>query len=129
MKKIICSACTVIAALCLVTAAGLTQDEAVAPKQGKGACKADAEKFCKGIRPGGGRIWACLKSHESDLSQPCRDGMAQAREKGKEFANACKEDRHKFCKGIPMGKGRIVSCLKSHEAGLTEACRAFFKEN
>ena len=34
-------------------------------------CKADAEKFCKGIRPGGGRILACLKSHQSGLAPAC----------------------------------------------------------
>jgi len=35
------------------------------------ACKPDAEKFCKGIRPGQGRILACLKSHQSDLAPAC----------------------------------------------------------
>ena len=34
-------------------------------------CKPDAEKFCKGIRPGQGRILACLKSHQSDLAPAC----------------------------------------------------------
>ena len=34
-------------------------------------CKPDAEKFCKGIRPGGGRILACLKSHQSELAPAC----------------------------------------------------------
>lgn len=35
------------------------------------ACKPDAEKFCKGIRPGQGRILACLKSHQSELAPAC----------------------------------------------------------
>lgn len=35
------------------------------------ACKADAEKFCKGIRPREGRILSCLKGRESDLSPAC----------------------------------------------------------
>lgn len=35
------------------------------------ACKADADKFCKGIRPGEGRILSCLKGRESDLSSAC----------------------------------------------------------
>src|SRR5215471_15990454 len=34
-------------------------------------CKPDAEKFCKGIRPGQGRILACLKSHQSELAPAC----------------------------------------------------------
>jgi hypothetical protein len=35
------------------------------------ACKAEAQKFCKGIRPGEGRILSCLKGRESDLSPAC----------------------------------------------------------
>jgi hypothetical protein len=35
------------------------------------ACKADTEKFCKGIRPAEGRILSCLKGRESDLSPAC----------------------------------------------------------
>ncbi len=34
-------------------------------------CKADAEKFCKGIAPGGGRILSCLKSRQAELQPAC----------------------------------------------------------
>src|SRR5882672_5265117 len=34
-------------------------------------CGADAKKFCQGIRPGQGRILACLKSHQSELAPAC----------------------------------------------------------
>ncbi|HUL92098.1 MAG TPA: cysteine rich repeat-containing protein [Burkholderiales bacterium] len=40
-------------------------------EQVKEECGADAKKFCKGIRPGGGRILACLKSHQSELAPAC----------------------------------------------------------
>jgi hypothetical protein len=36
------------------------------------ACKADIEKFCKGVQPGQGRIAKCLKDHDSELSQECK---------------------------------------------------------
>jgi hypothetical protein len=35
-------------------------------------CKPDADKFCQGIQPGGGRILACLESHQADLSAACK---------------------------------------------------------
>jgi len=35
------------------------------------ACKADAEKYCKGVRPGAGRVLSCLKGRESDLAPAC----------------------------------------------------------
>ena len=125
MKKIILMAGAVVTALCLIAAVGFTQVE-VDPK---GACKADAEKFCKDIKPGKGRVWSCLKSNEAALSQVCKDHMAQKRENAKQFMTACKPDMKKFCKNIPRGKGRIVSCLKSHEAELSDGCKAFFKKN
>ena len=36
------------------------------------ACQADAEKYCKDMRPGRGRIHKCLKRHEEDLSPSCQ---------------------------------------------------------
>ena len=36
------------------------------------ACKADTQKFCPGIMPGGGRILACLAKDKSKLSEACR---------------------------------------------------------
>jgi hypothetical protein len=36
------------------------------------SCKPDAEKFCKDVRPGGGRIIHCLKQHQSELSPNCQ---------------------------------------------------------
>jgi hypothetical protein len=38
----------------------------------KKACKNDVNKFCKDVQAGGGKIWDCLKQHESDLSSACR---------------------------------------------------------
>jgi hypothetical protein len=36
------------------------------------ACKPDADKFCKDIKPGHGRIIKCLKQNEAQLSAPCK---------------------------------------------------------
>jgi hypothetical protein len=35
------------------------------------SCKPDAEKFCKDIKPGQGRLISCLMQHQSELSANC----------------------------------------------------------
>jgi hypothetical protein len=41
------------------------------------ACKQDAEAFCKGIQPGGGRIVNCLKDHQKELSDACYEQLSK----------------------------------------------------
>lgn len=36
------------------------------------ACKADYEKYCSGVTPGGGRIIACLNKQRDALSDACK---------------------------------------------------------
>jgi hypothetical protein len=38
----------------------------------KTACKADYEKFCSGVMPGGGRLIQCLTKHMKDLTPECQ---------------------------------------------------------
>lgn len=42
-------------------------------------CKADAEKFCQGVKPGGGRIVSCLKSRQAELQPACAAEFNRAR--------------------------------------------------
>jgi len=42
-------------------------------------CRADAETFCKGIAPGGGRILSCLKSRQQELQPACAAEFKRAK--------------------------------------------------
>ena len=46
-------------------------------KEASDACREDAEKFCAGIQPGGGRIAICLKQNLESLSPACKQVMEQ----------------------------------------------------
>jgi hypothetical protein len=43
----------------------------------RAACGADVGKLCQGIKPGGGRVWACLVRRKSELSPACKEVMAR----------------------------------------------------
>jgi len=86
-------------------------------------CKVDAKNQCKNIPPGGGRIIACLKAHETSLSLPCKEKLAAGDAKAEKIKQACQPDAEKFCKGVKPGEGRIAACLKAHESELVPACQ------
>lgn len=56
-----------------------------APQRGgmRDACKADVDKLCPQVKPGGGRITACLKQNASQISDTCKDAISHMREQKK----------------------------------------------
>ena len=91
--------------------------------QPKNPCADDLAKFCKDVKPGGGRLERCLKEHEKDLSPECKASIGAARAKAKEAHDACANDVQKFCKDVKPGEGRLVKCLKENEKQLSPECR------
>ncbi len=99
------------------------------------ACTDDAEKLCKGVEAGRGRVMRCLAEHEAKLTADCRAEVEKAKgtkaeiqqkveEKKDAMQDACAADVTKHCAGVEKGHGRILQCLKNHEATLTPACKA-----
>ena len=37
----------------------------------------------------------------------------------------CQAELEKFCKDVQTGEGRVIKCLKDHDADLAPACRAY----
>ncbi|HYA46552.1 MAG TPA: cysteine rich repeat-containing protein [Burkholderiales bacterium] len=98
-----------------------------AQRKGDGPCAEDYKKFCADVKPGQGRLHRCIESHQAELSPACQARIKQATERLQNLAKACKADAEKYCKGVRRGGGRILSCLKGHEADLDPACAAEFK--
>jgi hypothetical protein len=42
------------------------------------ACRSDVKKYCQGVKPGEGRIIACLKENSAKLSPACAERLAKA---------------------------------------------------
>jgi len=91
----------------------------------RGACAADVQRFCPEARTSQERA-QCLKRHEADLSQGCKDLRAratQARSKRMAVREACRADAETWCKDVAPGRGGLMQCLQSHRAELSAACR------
>ena len=86
-------------------------------------CAADAQRLCANVEPGQGRVAACLKEHQSEVSAACKERIASFREQMQEASEACKNDVQKFCSGVQPGGGRIVRCLKEHADQLSAECK------
>ncbi|TWB09671.1 cysteine rich repeat protein [Nitrospirillum amazonense] len=41
------------------------------------ACGDDFDKLCEGVKPGDGRVFACLRSHYDKLSAPCQTTLTK----------------------------------------------------
>jgi hypothetical protein len=87
-------------------------------------CADDIEKYCKEIKPGGGRILNCLKAHETELSVSCRGKISELQGIIKDFEQACSGDIAQFCKEVQPGGGRIIKCLREHDKELSPSCSA-----
>lgn len=67
-----------IATVALTTLGSATLAQAQQNKAAE-ACKDDAAKLCPDVKPGQGRIMACLKEHKSEVSGECKKAVAQHR--------------------------------------------------
>lgn len=88
-----------------------------------GGCRAEMQKYCKDVKPGGGRMMQCMKQHEAELSQECRGRMAEGRKRMKSFSDACKQDAESLCKGVEPGQGQMMRCMLDNKDKLSAACR------
>ncbi len=92
------------------------------------SCKADVQKYCASVQPGGGRIAQCLKQNEAQLSASCKERIALVQAQLKEIKEACADDLQQFCAGVKPGGGKIAQCLKAHKDKLSAECKAEIKD-
>ena len=91
------------------------------------SCKADYKRLCGNVKPGQGRLQACLKQHKDEVSPECKAFLETKKEefnaKMEKMAEACKADAETLCPGVKPGEGRILKCLLQHKDGLSAECR------
>lgn len=89
----------------------------------KGSCAADVAKYCKGVEPGGGRVTACLKEHEAELSTECKDEQKAMQWRTRRAPADCADDVVQFCADVrPVGR-RVIRCLLQNTKVLSIECQ------
>ena len=61
----------IVTAACALALFSLAASMPTAHAQEFAYCKADIQRLCPGVRPGGGRIVQCLKAHQNEVTIGC----------------------------------------------------------
>jgi len=93
-------------------------------REGAQACQADVQRLCPNTRPGAERS-QCMREHKDQVSPECQEFFAKAADQAADVRaamRACRADTRKYCKDVKPGEGRIVECLRQHQAELSPDC-------
>jgi hypothetical protein len=98
-------------------------------------CKQDIETYCKGVKPGEGRILACLYAYQDNLSNRCEYALYDAAAQLERavaaltyLANECKEDLKAYCSDVKPGEGRLINCIDKNMAKVSDRCKQAIKD-
>jgi hypothetical protein len=83
------------------------------------ACSADLKQLCAEVKPGDGRLKACVKEHFGQFSPSCQTALLS----NVTITKACKADAEQKCSGVEPGGGHTQTCMKEHFTELSERCK------
>jgi hypothetical protein len=98
-------------------------------------CKAELETYCKDVKPGEGRVLACLFAYQDKLSGKCEyalyDASVQLERAVAALAyvvNECADDLDKHCRSVEAGEGRLLECIEKNDKNVSARCKDALKE-
>jgi hypothetical protein len=100
-----------IVVICAVSL--LSAPVAIAKDRSIGACAADIKAKCADVKPGGGRIKDCVKTHAAEFSDTCKARLARVAE----ISKACTTDIKESC------PGKERSCILKSIGNVKDQCK------
>jgi hypothetical protein len=98
-------------------------------------CKTEITTYCKDVKPGEGRILACLFAYQDKLSGKCEYALYDAAARLERavtaltyVANECEADLAAYCSGVKAGEGRLLQCLDKNDAKVSQRCKGAIKD-
>jgi hypothetical protein len=123
-----------VAIVSLGVAGSLSAQETIIDTVANG-CKTEIITYCKDVKPGEGRVLACLYAYEDKLSGKCEHALYDAAARleravaGMAYvAKECEADIAANCSGVKAGEGRVLQCLEKNEANVSQRCKGALKE-
>jgi hypothetical protein len=91
----------------------LSAPVAMARERSVGVCAADIKAKCADVKPGGGRLKECVKTHAAEFSDPCKERLARVAE----ISKACAVDIKESC------PGKERSCILKNIGTIKDQCK------
>jgi hypothetical protein len=90
-------------------------------------CVEDVKRLCSEVKPGSGRLAACLRTQRDALGEACREKVdteeEHARQVLRDFGTACRADVARVCGSTQAGGGRVIACLGRRIPELSRPCQ------
>jgi Cysteine rich repeat len=104
-----------LGALLLSGAASLAQAQTAGLRDSSlaKACATDLRQLCASVKPGGGRVLACLQSHEAELKPLCKAELPKLA--------SCQQELTRLCGDAKPEQWR--SCFASKREQFSADCR------
>jgi Cysteine rich repeat len=123
-----------VALVSLGVAGNLSAQETLIETVANG-CKTEITTYCKDVKPGEGRILACLYAYEDKLSGKCEYALYDAAARLERavaaltyVAKECEADIVANCSGVKAGEGRVLQCLEKNEAKVSTRCKGAIRD-
>jgi hypothetical protein len=115
LMKLIAMSSLALATLWVAASASASASAAATERATMQVCRADAQKLCTGVSPGGGRIAGCLRETESKLSPGCKAQLGKL--------EACAAEIKQLCPQA-QGEGALHQCALAKRGEISDGCRA-----
>ena len=121
---------------CMLVVGGLAYAEDKGPIEiVADGCKKEIDTYCKGVKPGEGRILACLYAYQEKLSNRCEYALYDAAAQLEQaivaltyLANECRDDLKTFCANVQPGEGRLIDCIGKNKDKISSRCKQAIKD-
>jgi len=85
-------------------------------------CADDMNKFCSGVRAGGGKLFDCYEQQKTNMSGQCVAWAENLKRTGGDLRDACAKEIDSRCSSHRSDSMELLDCLQSNYISLSPTC-------